>query len=131
MFEELEGELKAVQQKSKPEHWAEIYVERDRACIKQDVLNRDGRVQQREQGDQFGLPVPAGEQIRQQPRRSSPDSLEQYRMLVGEHGLVDQHHQIAEVTHVTEVVGDQDRATFLGTAGTAEPSAVRCARPLH
>ena len=32
--------LEAVQQKSKPEHWAEIYVERDRARIKQAVLNR-------------------------------------------------------------------------------------------
>lgn len=40
VFDELEGELKAVQQKSKPEHWAEIYVERDRARVKQDVLNR-------------------------------------------------------------------------------------------
>ena len=40
VFDELEGELKAVQQKSKPEHWAEIYVERDRARIKQAVLNR-------------------------------------------------------------------------------------------
>ena len=40
VFDELDGELKAVQQKSKPEHWAEIYVERDRARIKQDVLNR-------------------------------------------------------------------------------------------
>ena len=40
VFDELDGELKAIQQKSKPEHWAEIYVERDRARIKQDVLNR-------------------------------------------------------------------------------------------
>ena len=40
VFDELDGELKAVHQKSKPEHWAEIYVERDRARIKQDVLNR-------------------------------------------------------------------------------------------
>ena len=39
MFDELEGELEAVQHKSKPEHWAEIYVERDRARIKQAVLN--------------------------------------------------------------------------------------------
>ena len=40
MFSELEQELEAVQRKSKPEHWAEIYVERDRARIKQAVLNR-------------------------------------------------------------------------------------------
>ena len=40
VFGELERELEAVQQKSKPEHWAEIYVERDRARIKQAVLNR-------------------------------------------------------------------------------------------
>ena len=40
VFNELDGELEAVRQKSKPEHWAEIYVERDRARIKQDVLNR-------------------------------------------------------------------------------------------
>ncbi len=39
VFDELEGELEAVQHKSKPEHWAEIYVERDRARIKQAVLN--------------------------------------------------------------------------------------------
>ena len=40
VFDELEGELEAVQHKSKPEHWAEIYVERDRTLIKQEVLNR-------------------------------------------------------------------------------------------
>ena len=40
VFNELERELEAVQQKSKPEQWAEIYVERDRARIKQAVLNR-------------------------------------------------------------------------------------------
>ena len=40
VFNELDGELEAVRQKSKPEHWSEIYVERDRARIKQDVLNR-------------------------------------------------------------------------------------------
>ena len=40
VFNELDGELEAVRQKSKPEHWAEIYVERDRARIKEQVLNR-------------------------------------------------------------------------------------------
>ena len=40
VFSELEQELEAVQRKSKPEHWAEIYVERDRSGIKQAVLNR-------------------------------------------------------------------------------------------
>ena len=39
VFDELQDELEAVQHKSKPEHWAEIYVERDRARIKQAVLN--------------------------------------------------------------------------------------------
>ena len=40
VFAEVEELLQSLQQKSKPEHWAEIYVERDRARIKQDVLNR-------------------------------------------------------------------------------------------
>ena len=40
VFDELERELEAVQQKSKPEYWNEIYVERDRARIKQAVLNQ-------------------------------------------------------------------------------------------
>ena len=36
----LEKDLESVQAKNKPQHWAEIYVERDRALIKQEVLNR-------------------------------------------------------------------------------------------
>ena len=40
VFDELKGELESIQHKSKPEHWAEIYVERDRSRIKQAVLNR-------------------------------------------------------------------------------------------
>lgn len=40
VFDKLEGEMEAIQHKSKPEHWAEIYVERDRSRIKQAVLNR-------------------------------------------------------------------------------------------
>tara|TARA_B100001057_G_scaffold186585_1_gene187352 strand:- start:2445 stop:2681 length:237 start_codon:yes stop_codon:yes gene_type:complete len=36
----LETELDAIRSKDKPELWAEIYVERDRARIKQAVLNR-------------------------------------------------------------------------------------------
>ena len=36
----LESELDSIRDKGKPEHWAEIYVERDRARIKQQVLNR-------------------------------------------------------------------------------------------
>ena len=40
VFDAIEEQLKLVQTKSKPEHWAEIYVERDRAMIKQEVLNR-------------------------------------------------------------------------------------------
>ncbi|MAI95409.1 MAG: hypothetical protein CMN95_01595 [Synechococcus sp. MED650] len=37
---EIEEPLERLRQKSKPEHWVEIYVERDRARIKQEVLNR-------------------------------------------------------------------------------------------
>lgn len=40
VFDKLEGEMEAILHKSKPEHWAEIYVERDRSRIKQAVLNR-------------------------------------------------------------------------------------------
>lgn len=40
LVEELEEQLQAIKAKEKPEHWAEIYVERDRALIKQQVLNR-------------------------------------------------------------------------------------------
>ena len=36
----LETELDSIRSKDKPELWAEIYVERDRAQIKQEVLNR-------------------------------------------------------------------------------------------
>ena len=36
----LEEELDSLRTRNKPEHWAEIYVERDRAMIKQEVLNR-------------------------------------------------------------------------------------------
>ena len=40
VFAEIEAQLELVKAKSKPEHWAEIYVERDRALIKEQVLNR-------------------------------------------------------------------------------------------
>ena len=40
VFAEIEEQLDLVKAKSKPEHWAEIYVERDRARIKQQVLNQ-------------------------------------------------------------------------------------------
>ena len=40
VFAEIEEPLDLVKAKSKPEHWAEIYVERDRARIKEQVLNR-------------------------------------------------------------------------------------------
>ena len=36
----LEDERASLGRKAKPEHWAAIYVERDRARIKQEVLNR-------------------------------------------------------------------------------------------
>ena len=36
----LDAELDSIRNRNKPEHWAEIYVERDRAMIKQEVLNR-------------------------------------------------------------------------------------------
>ena len=37
---EINEPLKLLQSKSKSQHWTEIYVERDRAMIKQEVLNR-------------------------------------------------------------------------------------------
>ena len=37
---ELDDDYAELIKKSKPEHWAEIYVERDRARIKQTILNR-------------------------------------------------------------------------------------------
>lgn len=40
LFADVEELVQGLEQKSKPEHWAEIYVERDRARIKQSVLNR-------------------------------------------------------------------------------------------
>ena len=40
LFEALEQDVATIQSKDKPTHWAEIYVERDRALIKQQVLNR-------------------------------------------------------------------------------------------
>ena len=40
ILDNLDGEIKAIQDKNKPEHWAAIYVERDRARIKTSVLNK-------------------------------------------------------------------------------------------
>ena len=40
VFAEVEDVFESIREKQNPEHWAEIYVERDRARIKQDVLNR-------------------------------------------------------------------------------------------
>ena len=37
---QVENQLQAIQEKNKPEHWAALYVERDRASIKMKVLNR-------------------------------------------------------------------------------------------
>lgn len=36
----LDIQINAIHDKNKPEHWAAIYVERDRARIKTDVLNK-------------------------------------------------------------------------------------------
>lgn len=40
IYEDLNVELEKLKAKDKPEHLAEIYVERDRAIIKQQILNR-------------------------------------------------------------------------------------------
>ena len=40
ILEALDQDVATIQSKDKPIHWAEIYVERDRALIKQQVLNR-------------------------------------------------------------------------------------------
>ena len=40
ILDNLDGEIKAIHDKNKPEHWAAIYVERDRARIKTSVLNK-------------------------------------------------------------------------------------------
>ena len=40
LLAQLENQLQAIQVKNKPEHWAALYVERDRASIKMKVLNR-------------------------------------------------------------------------------------------
>ena len=40
VFAEIEKQLELIKAKSKPEHWTEIYVERDRARVKEQVLNR-------------------------------------------------------------------------------------------
>ena len=40
ILDKLDGEIKAIHDKNKPEHWAAIYVERDRARIKTSVLNK-------------------------------------------------------------------------------------------
>ena len=47
LLEQMEGQIKAIQQKDKPEHWTALYVERDRARIKMAILNRlmDRRLQ--------------------------------------------------------------------------------------
>ena len=40
IYEELNIDLEKLKEKNNPEHLAEIYVERDRAIIKQQILNR-------------------------------------------------------------------------------------------
>ena len=40
VLSDLQSQIEAVLDKFKTKHWAEIYVERDRARIKQVVLNR-------------------------------------------------------------------------------------------
>ena len=40
LLEELDDQIQAVLKKDKPQHWASIYVERDRANIKAKVLNQ-------------------------------------------------------------------------------------------
>lgn len=40
VLSDLQSQIEAVLDKSKTKHWAEIYVERDRARIKQAILNR-------------------------------------------------------------------------------------------
>ena len=39
VLRKLDGPIKAIHDKNKPDHWAAIYVERDRARIKTAVLN--------------------------------------------------------------------------------------------
>ncbi|WP_413323497.1 hypothetical protein [Synechococcus sp. MIT S9503] len=40
LLAQVENQLQTIQQKNKPEHWAALYVERDRASIKMKVLNK-------------------------------------------------------------------------------------------
>ena len=40
LFAAIEDDVETLVTKSKPSHWSELYVERDRAVIKQQVLNR-------------------------------------------------------------------------------------------
>ena len=40
LFAEIEDDVQVLLGKSKPSHWEEMYVERDRAIIKTLVLNR-------------------------------------------------------------------------------------------
>ena len=40
LFAEIEDDVQVLTGKSKPSHWEEMYVERDRAMIKTLVLNR-------------------------------------------------------------------------------------------
>jgi hypothetical protein len=40
LFNAISDDVETLVAKSKPSHWAELYVERDRSVIKQHVLNR-------------------------------------------------------------------------------------------
>ena len=40
LLEQLKDQIQAIRKKNKPDHWAAIYVERDRASIKEAVLNK-------------------------------------------------------------------------------------------
>ncbi len=40
LFNAISDDVETLVAKSKPSHWAELYVERDRSVVKQHVLNR-------------------------------------------------------------------------------------------
>ena len=40
LFDAISDDVETLLAKSKPSHWAELYVERDRSVIKQHLLNR-------------------------------------------------------------------------------------------
>ena len=99
IYEELNIDLEKLKEKNNPEHLAEIYVERDRAIIKQQILNRV----MDECSPWFLRWTISCEQIRGQATEGHGDIFwsKYFRgFTVGQNSFVNQHHKITKISYM-------------------------------